>query len=1092
MDNDSTNPQPRRFAIAVSFPGQHRRFVLNVVNRLADHLGRDRVFYDEWYESELVGLDGDLKLRRYYREQSDVVVPFFSEHYAKDWCQIEWSAIRAMLKERRKDDAVIPVALDGTRIEGWETIDFAIRKGNRNGREISDLIYAAYRQLYPEEPSGTASRPPSDPHGHRVGTPIPLAARWTRDVSRILKYAPEKLIGRDHELNLLTAAWKGDLQALACYQVTTIRHRPKVLTFVALGGEGKTSLVAKWAAELAAQEWPGCEAAFAWSFYSQGTREQLAASSDLFLKEALTFFGDAAMASSAQGAFEKGRRLAQLVGQQRALLILDGLEPLQYAPTAPTPGELKDQGIAALLKGLATVSHGLCVVTTRYSLPDLKAFRQTTAPEVSLLGLSREAGVQLLKTLGVNGNERRTLLVKDGDENSEKVNEFEKLVEDVKGHALTLTLLGSYLNDAHGGDIRKRNLVKLEEADDEIEVIPDHPHHAFHVMDAYVEWFETGGKTEEENKKGLRALALLRLLGLFDRPATADCLNALWKGEAIAELTEPLPGLTDAQRNTALKRLNDAKLLTVNRDASGALVSLDAHPHLREYFARQLRTQHPDAWRAAHQRLYEHLCANTKEGDQPTLEDLQPLYQAVAHGCLAGLQQEACAEVYHRRILLKNEQYSFHKLGVFGSDLGAIACFFERPWSRLSSALDDRWQAWLLGQTAFCMRSLGRLTEALEPMRAGLKMSLKQEGWKTAAAIASNLSELELTLGEVATAMGDAEQSVNHADRSGDPFQRMSKRTTHADTLYQAGRRVEAETRFREAEQMQAERQPEFPLLYSIPGFRYCDLLLAAPERVAWQRTLDGGGLSPRFPSDLSPSKTLAHPKVHEPVERYDFGLPTSRQSVKRADESPHSKTLREIRERASQTIQIGVGNNWLLDIALDHLTLGRAALYESILERSSVFTPLQRPIESAALNDDEDRSRLKAALKTARRELDAAVDGLRRAGMQDTIPHGLLTRAWLRFLTDACTGPDSAQEDLQEAWEIAERGPMKLFMADIHLSRTRLFHGVKPYPWAIDSDSNSRGPKDDLAAARKLIEQCGYWRRKEELEDAEAAAKNW
>jgi hypothetical protein len=85
-------------------------------------------------------------------------------------------------------------------------------------------------------------------------------------------------------------------------------------------------------------------------------------------------------------------------------------------------------------------------------------------------------------------------------------------------------------------------------------------------------------------------------------------------------------------------------------------VSLDAHPHIREYFAAQVRSpgfsrsgphEPPeggttsDAWRAAHRRLYEHLCATTKEGDRPTLEDLQPLYQAVAHGCQAGLQQEA-------------------------------------------------------------------------------------------------------------------------------------------------------------------------------------------------------------------------------------------------------------------------------------------------------------------------------------------------------------------------------------------------------------------------------------------------------------------
>lgn len=100
--------QNRRFAIAVSFPGEHRRFVRNVVKRLAEKLGRDRVFYDEWYQSELLGLNADLKLRHYYREQSELVVPFFSEHYEKDWCQIEWSAIRAMLRARRNENAVIP------------------------------------------------------------------------------------------------------------------------------------------------------------------------------------------------------------------------------------------------------------------------------------------------------------------------------------------------------------------------------------------------------------------------------------------------------------------------------------------------------------------------------------------------------------------------------------------------------------------------------------------------------------------------------------------------------------------------------------------------------------------------------------------------------------------------------------------------------------------------------------------------------------------------------------------------------------------------------------------------------------------------
>ncbi len=60
-------------------------------------------------------------------------------------------------------------------------------------------------------------------------------------------------------------------------------------------------------------------------------------------------------------------------------------------------------------------------------------------------------------------------------------------------------------------------------------------------------------------------------------------------------------------------------------------------------------------------------------------------------------------------------------------------------------------------------------------------------------------------------------------------------RARMAYALHQAGRRAEAEARFRESEEMQAERQPAYPLLYSTGGFRYCDLLLAEPERAAWQ-----------------------------------------------------------------------------------------------------------------------------------------------------------------------------------------------------------------------------------------------------------------
>ena len=51
----------------------------------------------------------------------------------------------------------------------------------------------------------------------------------------------------------------------------------------------------------------------------------------------------------------------------------------------------------------------------------------------------------------------------------------------------------------------------------------------------------------------------------------------------------------------------------------------------------------------------------------------------------------------------------------------------------------------------------------------------------------------------------------------------------------------------------------------------------------------------------------------------------------------------------------------------------------------------------------------------------------------------------------------------------------MPLYLADIHLHRARFFRD-----------------NTELAKARELIEKHGYGRRKEELEDAEAAAKSW
>lgn len=818
-------------------------------------------------------------------------------------------------------------------------------------------------------------------------------------------------LGRVAELKLLDDAWAD-------------AGRTQVVELVASGGVGKTSLVKRWLDRLKADGWRGAQRVYGWSFFSQGTSDDRQASDDSFLDAALRWF--AVEHNPALSPWDKGKRLAEAVAASRTLLVLDGVEPLQYPP-GPMAGQLRAPGLQALLTQLASAGQpGLCILTTRERIQDLAEYERSndhptgTVVRHDLGNLSESDGARLLHKLGVH----RAGAAPIGPDDPE----LHQASRDVHGHALTLSLLGSYLAQAYPGDIRQRDKVEFDQADDEIR-----GGQAFKIMAAYEKWFQ------REGKQGARELAALRLLGFFDRPADADCMAALRRAPPIPGLTEPLVDLSTAQWNVTLSRLKACGLIEPTQPDSS---TIDAHPLVREYLAKTLRERQPDAWREGHRRLYEHLKASAPHHPDG-LAGLQPLYQAVAHGCLAGLPQQAYKEVYRNRILRGTRYdgfYSTNKLGAFGTDLGAVACFFEEPWQRLSPALSATDQAWLLNEVAFHLRALGRLTEALKPMRAGLDELVCLENWHNAAITAGNLGELELTLGRVAAAVQDGEQAVAFADRSGDAGQRMINRTMLADSLHQRGEREPALEHFREAEAMQAQRQPDYPVLYSLPGFRYCDLLLAQAERAAWQRQLAPSPWQGPIGSQPIGSRP-ARPKGAGQDDPATLGW------------GEGIDACHAVEQRAAQTLDWWLNhftNASLLDIALDHLTLGRAALLRSVLDSSAIGNP-------------------NSALAQAAKELAAAVDGLRAAGYQNHIPRALLSRAWLHALTH---NPAAARADLDEAWQIASRGDMRLFMADIHLHRARLFRD-----------------QEELKKARALIEQCGYGRRKEELEDAKAAA---
>src|SRR5271165_3872043 len=161
------------------------------------------------------------------------------------------------------------------------------------------------------------------------------------------------VFGREEDIGFLDDAWAN--------------QQVNVVTIVAWGGVGKSTLVNHWLRRMAAEHYRSAQLVFGWSFYRQGTSGGTS-SADEFLDAALTWFGDPDPRLGT--AWEKGERLAKLVGHRRTLLILDGLEPLQNPPGAQE-GRVRDPSLQALLRELAAFNMGLCVITTRMPVADL-------------------------------------------------------------------------------------------------------------------------------------------------------------------------------------------------------------------------------------------------------------------------------------------------------------------------------------------------------------------------------------------------------------------------------------------------------------------------------------------------------------------------------------------------------------------------------------------------------------------------------------------------------------------------------------------------------------------------------------------------
>jgi len=183
-------------------------------------------------------------------------------------------------------------------------------------------------------------------------------------------------------------------------------------------------------------------------------------------------------------------------------------------------------------------------------------------------------------------------------------------------------------------------------------------------MESYQTWLGEGAE-----------LAVLRILGLFDRPADKTALEAMLKSPAISGLTESLANVSPAEWRTILAKLRRARLLSGEDPQNPG--QLDTHPLVREYFGEQLRRQQTNAWKECNRRLFHY--DRTLAPQLPnSFGAMEPLFLAVICACNVGLFREALHQVYIPRIQRGNAFFAANVLGARGPLLSVLAHFFER------------------------------------------------------------------------------------------------------------------------------------------------------------------------------------------------------------------------------------------------------------------------------------------------------------------------------------------------------------------------------------------------------------------------------
>lgn len=128
------------FDVGLSFPGEVRGIVEEVAKNLEHLIGPNAYFYDANYVAQLARPSLDTFLQDIYRNRSKLIVVFISADYQnKNWCGVEFRAIRDIIAER-KHQRIMFIRTDDGAVEGVFDTDGYVDARNFTPAQIAGFI----------------------------------------------------------------------------------------------------------------------------------------------------------------------------------------------------------------------------------------------------------------------------------------------------------------------------------------------------------------------------------------------------------------------------------------------------------------------------------------------------------------------------------------------------------------------------------------------------------------------------------------------------------------------------------------------------------------------------------------------------------------------------------------------------------------------------------------------------------------------------------------------------------------------------------------------------------------------------------------